>query len=110
MACILIQSAVRIHNVDNRQLVTLAYLEVRRVMARRNLQRASAELKLDSLIANHRDNALQHWQNNILANVLFVAFVLWIHSDGGVAKESFGPRRCDSQSAASIFKFVLDVI
>ena len=101
----LVECAVRVHDVDHRQAVALADLEVGLVMGRRHLQHAGAEGEIDVLIGDNRQQGLvldRQRPAHMLADEVGVAFVLGIHRDGGVAGDDFGARGGDFQPGAGL--------
>ena len=64
-----------------------ADLEVDGVVARRDLQRAGAELDLDALVGDDRDMAADHRHDRLLADHRGVAGVLGMHSDRDVGED-----------------------
>ena len=100
------------------QLVPLADLEVGLVVRGRHLQHAGAELKIDVLIADDRNQLLLLRQfsgqrtNDVLADQMRVARILRIHRHGRIARDRFRTRggnrqqRARAASATSHFEVI----
>ena len=105
-----VHRAVGVHDRDDGQPVALAEVEVCRVMARRDLEGAGAELRLDGIVANDGDAPAEDGQHHFLADELRVARVVGVHGNGGVAEQRLGAGRRDSQAAVAIHQGVVDVV
>src|ERR1700722_18032303 len=98
--------------VEDRNLleaVTLAQLEVDRIVRGRDFQRAGAEFAIDRGVGDDLYLATYQRQPNRLADVRLVALVVGIHGDRGVTEHRLGPRRCDRYSAGAVGERVTDV-
>ena len=82
--------------------VRAADLEVDRVVARRDLERAGAELGLDALVGDDRDGALDERHDGLLAHELPVALVVGMHRNADVPEDRRGPHGRDRDRAGSI--------
>ena len=86
--------------IDGRQhlkAVTLADLEVGRVVARRHLQRTGPEVLVDGLVADELDLPLCDGHEHLAADERLPPRVVRMHRDGGVRHDGLGPRRGDHQ-------------
>ena len=105
-----VQGPVGIENVDFRQLVPFAAKVVVGVVGGRHLYAARAEFPVNQQsVADNGYGALDQRQNNVLADQMFVAFVLGMHSHGGVAEESFRAGGRHFQIFVAAFNLVLKV-
>ena len=75
------------------QAVLLAELEVDRVVGRRDLDRAGAEVALDALVGDDRDGPVLERQDDPLAVEVRVALVVRVDGQGRVAEHGLRPRR-----------------
>lgn len=81
---------VLVHDREGRQVVTLADLEVVRVVGRGHLDRAGAELGVDVLVGDDRDGAVGQRQPDQLADQVLVPLVAGVDGDGGVTEHRLG--------------------
>ena len=109
MAGVLVQRAVRVHDVDRGQAVPLAYLKVVVVVARGDLQRAGAELGGDGLVGDDGDDAPQDGEDGTAAHEVRVPLVVGVDGHRGVAEQGLGPRGGDRNGAA-VREGVADVV
>ena len=79
-------AAVLADHADLGQAVAAADLEVVRVVAGRDLQRAGAELGLDVVVGDDRQLAPDERQDRRLPDQVLVALVVRVHRDGGVGE------------------------
>ncbi len=70
-----------IHNVDHRQRVALADLEVVRVVRRRDLDRAGAELGIDVRIGDDGNHSADERQLDARADQMLVTRIVRVHRD-----------------------------
>ena len=83
---VLVHPAVEADHRQRRQVVVAADLEVHRVVAGRDLERAGAELGLDPLVGDHGHDALDVRDDDLLADRIPVALVVGMHGDGDVGE------------------------
>ena len=84
--------------VDDRehlQPVALPDLEVGRVVAGRDLERARPELAVDGLIGDDPDAPFHRGHEDLLADVGLPALVVWMHRHGDVRDDRLGACRRD---------------
>ena len=87
--------ALRAKNVDQRQCVALADVEIVEVVRRRDLHRARALFRVGILVRDDRDAASDERQDRVLADEILVALVLRVHGHGDIAEHRLGTRRRD---------------
>jgi len=92
-AGVLVHVSVLVHDVDLRQVVPQAGLEVVGIVGRRYLHGASAEFRIRQLVGDDWNLAIQQRQQNFLAVQMLVAFVFLVHRDRGVAQHRLRPGR-----------------
>ena len=90
-----------VEDVDHRQVVALADLEVVEVVGRRDLHRAGALLRVGVFVGDDRDQPVDDRQPHLLADQGRVALVVGMHGDGGVAEHGLGPGGGDDDLARS---------
>ena len=90
-----VHRAIAIHDVDLLKIVTLADKEVIRIVRRRNLDDARAELLLHVHVGDDGDLAARERQDDLLADEGREAFVRRVHRHGGIARQRLGARRRD---------------
>ena len=103
--------AVFADDVGGVQAVALAHLEVHRVVGRRDLQRAGAELRVNGLVAHHRDDAAHDGQYGVAAPDAVISRVFRMHSDPGVAQHGLRASGGYGHGPAGVvFQRVADVV
>ena len=88
LAGLLVHPPVRSDHRDLGQAVVAADLVVERVVTRRHLERAGAELALDPLVGDHRHAAPDHGDDHLAADEVPVAIVVRVHGHGDVGRGS----------------------
>jgi hypothetical protein len=83
--------------------VTAADLEVVGVVARRDLERAGAELALHVVVGDDRQAPADERQDLVLADEVRVALVVGVHGDSGVGEHRLRAHGRDDELAASSF-------
>ena len=89
-------------DIDHRQAVPLAHLEIVEVVRGRDLHRARALLGVGIFVGDDRDAAADQRQDHVLADQMLVALVVGMHGDRGVAEHGLGPRGGDDDEARRI--------
>ena len=84
------------------ELVVAADLEVGRVVAGRDLERAGAELGLDARVRDHRHGPLDVRDEHLLADRVAVALVVGMHGDGDVGEDRRRPHGRDRDVAGAV--------
>ena len=74
-------------------------LEVERVVAGRDLQRAGHELRVDALVGDDRHRALDEGHDHVSADRVAPAVVVRVHGDRDVGEDRRGPRGRDRDTA-----------
>ncbi len=82
---------------EHGQPVSLADLEVGRVVARRDLQRAGAERRIYGLVRDDGHAPLRDRDEDVLADVALPALVVGVHGDGDVGHDRLGACGRDDQ-------------
>ena len=77
------------------QVVVAPDLEVDRVVARRDLERARAELGVDALVGDHGHAALDERDDHLAADRVAVALVVGVHGDRDVGEDRRRAHRGD---------------
>ena len=107
--CVVVDCGVEREHADDRQLMPLADRVVVRVVRRRDLDDARAELAVDVRIGDHRNRAAAQRQRDLLADERGVALVVGVHHHGGVAEHGLGPGGRHHQRAGAVGQRVADV-
>ena len=79
-----------------------ADLEVDRVVARRDLERARAELRLDELVGDDGHAPLDERHDDLPADGVAVPLVLRVHRDRDVGEHRRGPHGRDRDRAGAV--------
>ena len=85
------QGGVGVQNVDHRQTVALAHLEVVEVVRRGDLHRAGAGFGIGVLVGDDGDAPAHQRQDDVLADDVLVALIVRVDGHGGVAQHGFRP-------------------
>jgi hypothetical protein len=86
----LVHARIQRHDTDRLEAVAPADLVVVEVVARSNLERAGAELRIDMLVSDDRQPATDERQQRRLPDEVEVAVVARAHGDGGVGEHRLG--------------------
>ena len=86
LAALFIDGGVVVHDVDLRQVMALAHLEVVRVMRRRDLHRACTELFIYIVIRHDGDLSVYQRQDHIFPNDVLVSLIIRVYRDGSIAQ------------------------
>src|SRR5439155_16052151 len=98
-------------NIEDRQAMTLADLEIQRGVRGRYFWNASAELRVDCFIGDDRNFLTRERTPRVFSNEIQVSLLAWMKSHGGIRHDCFWPCGCDFQKAARLFHdFVSDKI
>ena len=97
LAAVLIDGGVVVHNVDLRQVVALAYLEVVGVVSRRDLHRTGPELFIYIRICHDGDLSSHQRQDRRLAYDIFVPLVIRMYRNGRIAQHGLRTGGSDLQ-------------
>ncbi len=80
-------------DVDHRQIVALADLEVVEIVRRGDLHRAGALFRIGMFVADDRDQAAHQRQTDLFADQMLQLFVFGMHRHRGIAQHGLGPCR-----------------
>ncbi len=92
--------ASRVEDVDHRQPVAAADLEIVEVVGRGDLDRTAAGFRVGVFVGDDRDQPADERQPHRLADEIGVALVIGMNGDAGVAEHRLGPRRRDGDEPA----------
>ena len=87
-----------------------ADLEVGGSVARRDLECAGAELRVDGCVADDGDGFVEDGEEHLLAVEVLVAGIVGVHGHAGVAHHRFGAGGGDGDAIAAIDGGVVDII
>ncbi len=90
------------------QVVVAADLEIERVVAGRDLQRARAELHLDAHVRDHRHPAFDPRNDHLAADEVPVSLVVGMDGHGDIGRDGCRPHRCDRDEAVATDERVPD--
>ena len=96
--------AVEVDRGQRRQPVAAADLEVDRVVARRDLERARAEVGLDLGVGDDRHAAAHERHDRGACRQVAIALVVGVHGDGGVGQDRHRPHGGDGDLAAALHR------
>ena len=89
--------------------MALAHLEVVRVVARRNLNTAGAELHIDVLVTENRNLAVHDREDAGLADEVLVALVVRVDGNAGIAHKGLRTGGRNHQLARAVRQRIADV-
>ena len=107
---VVVEPAVGVQDVDRRQTEAAAALEVVRVVRRRHLHGAGAEVSIHEGVGDDRDLAVEQGQARPLADQAAPARVVGVHGDRRVAEQRLGPRRLDLDRPGAVRQRVADPV
>ena len=90
---VLVHHAAAVHHRDSLKLVTVAYLEIVRIVRGRDFHRAGPELRVHLLVGDDGDLTIHQRQDDHLADQVLVAFVFGMHGHGRIAQHGLGAGR-----------------
>ena len=102
--CRPVDARVGVENTDAIQMVALADLEIVEVMARRDLERAGAELPVDIPVGDQRHDPAGDRQANFFAEQVLVARVFGMNRHRGVAEHGLRSGGGDDQRLARVVR------
>ena len=94
--------AIRLQHVHTRKLVSLADLEVVRIVSRGHLEGPRPEFQVHVLIRDHRQSPAHERQHEVVADSRGMPRVVGVHSHGRVAEHRLGPGRCDDHALLAL--------
>ncbi len=95
-----VQARVLVEDIDQRQIVAPADLEIVEVVRRRDLDRAGAGRGIGIVVGDDRNAAVDQGQDRVLADEMLVALVVGMHGDAGIAQHGLRPRGGDDDELA----------
>ncbi len=99
---VVVQPRIGVEDVDHRQAMPAADLEIVEIVRRGDLDRAAAGFRVGVFVGDDRDQPADQRQPDRLADQIGVARILGMHRDGGVAEHRLRPgRRDDDVSSVS---------
>ena len=107
---IVVQSSVRVQEVDNFKIVAFSNFPVVRVMCRCDFYHTCSEFFIYVRICNNRDFFAGKWQFEHFANQAFVTLVIRVYGNGCITKECLRAGCCNFDFAASICIFIIKVV
>mmetsp|Transcript_57524 Transcript_57524/g.168961 ORF Transcript_57524/g.168961 Transcript_57524/m.168961 type:complete len:488 (+) Transcript_57524:2047-3510(+) len=110
LAALLVDRAILREDVDERELVAHAGLEIVEVVGRCHLDAAGAKLAVDHVVRDDLQLAVgEERMLELLADKLQVAVVLGVHRDGAVAEHGLQTRRGDHEEFVGTLDLVLEL-
>ena len=104
-----VDGRVLVEHEDLLEVVALTHLEVVRVVARRNLDAAGAELHVNVLVTEDRDLAVHDREDAGLADQVLVALVVRVDGHAGIAHEGLRTGGRNDQIARAVRQRIADV-
>ena len=95
------------NDLDFLKVMALAHLEVVRIVCRRDLDSARAEVLVDVFIGEQRDAAADDRQDQRLADEIFVALVIRMDGDARIAEHRLRTRRRDLDILARLSLYLI---
>ena len=102
LAAVLVDDTLIVEDADDLKVVAQADLKVVRVVSRRHLDAAGAEVHLGIVVRHDGDLLADERQDDVLADDVLVALVIWIDAHAGVAEHGLGPGRRDDDLAGAV--------
>ena len=108
-AAVFIDGSVIVHDIDFRQIMTLAHLKVIGVMGRCDLYSAGSEFFIYIGIRHDRDFFAHQRQDCFLSYDVFVALIIRMYGDGCIAQHGLRTGGCDLQEIIGSHDRILDM-
>ncbi|MNZ98344.1 hypothetical protein D3C78_1176240 [compost metagenome] len=96
-----------VHHDNLRQAVTLAYLEVIRIMRRRNFHCTGTKFLIYIFVSNNRNLASDYRQNDHLPDQMLISLILRMNSDCRIPQHRLGTSRSNRNEAGAVLKRIL---
>ncbi|MBA7599405.1 hypothetical protein ES703_06438 [subsurface metagenome] len=109
-ACLLVHRPIGVQDIHQGQSLTLADLEVHRVMGWGYLHRPGAERGVYSIIGDDGDPPANDRQDSFSAQKVPVAIILWVYRHGGVAEDGLRASGGHCNKAILIGEGVADIV
>ena len=104
LSAVFVDGSVVVHNVDNRQIVSLSHFEVVGIVSRRDLYCAGTEIFFYVSIRYNGDKSAYERQNKVFAYQFFVSRIGGMYGNRSVTQNSFRSRGGDYDFAAAVFE------
>ncbi|MNY08397.1 hypothetical protein D3C86_1412500 [compost metagenome] len=88
-ACIRIHRTAFVHNKNLRQVVTLTYFEIVRIMSRCDFNRAAAELFFYIVVCNNRNFTINDWEQQGLSDQVLITLIFRMNSNCRISQHRF---------------------
>ena len=109
LAAVCVDGRVLVEHENLLEVMALTHLEVVRVVARRNLNTAGAELHINVLVTENRNLAVHDREDAGLADEVLVALVVRVDSNAGIAHEGLRTGGRNHQLARAVRQRIADV-
>ena len=104
-----VDGGIIMHDIDLSQVMTSSYLEIVRVMSRRDLYAAGSELFVYIRVSDHRDFSVCQWKLQSLSDEVFVSVIIRIDCHCRITKQSLRTGGCDLHITTSVSNRIIDV-
>ena len=104
-----VDGRIIVQDIDLRQIVTLADLEIVRVMCRCDLYRTGSEGHIGMLITDDRDLTIRERKLHHLTDHILITRVLRIDGDSGITEQRLRTGGCDLDLAGTIRERIEDM-
>ena len=108
-ATIFINSSIIIEHINLREIVSLANLEIVRVMCRCNLNNTCTKFHIYVFICNNRNLAVHKRQFNHLSDKVFVSVIIRIYCKRRVTDKCLRTCSCDDDGIICSYDWILDM-
>ena len=108
-AAIFIDRGIIVHDVDLRQVVTLAYFEVIRVVSRCDLHSSGTELFVYIIIRNDRNLSSYKRQDHVLAYDILITLIIRMNGDRSISEHCLRTCSRDLEETVCSHDRVFDV-
>ena len=79
------------------------------VVSGRDFDAARSELRINVVVGDDGDFPVAEWECNHLPNEVLVTFIVWIYSDGRIAKHRLRTGRCHGDDFLGVKHWVLQM-
>ena len=109
LAAVCVDGRVLVEHENLLEVMALTHLEVVRVVARRNLNTAGAELHVNVLVTENRNLAVHDREDAGLADQMLVALVVRVDGNAGIAHEGLRTGGRNNEVARAVRQRIADV-
>ena len=112
---VFVDGCIIIQNIDLRQVMAFPYLEVVRVMGRRNLNHTGTEFHIYISVCHHRNFPVYNGKHQFLSDNVFISVILRVYRNSSITQHGFRSgccklyKSCGAHTAVILDHRILDM-